>query len=207
MRKPMQLVFFGALALVLASVAAAGDAPAGVAPGDAAPAFTLTDTEGGEHALASYLADGKVVVLEWFNADCPFIKKHHLNHKTMNETYAAVADKGVVWLCVCSSAKGKQGHGQARNRYARSQYEMEFPVLLDEDGAVGRAYGAKTTPHMFVIAPDGTVAYAGAIDDDNSANKLGATNYVSAALAAVLAGKAPAVAEARPYGCSVKYAN
>jgi hypothetical protein len=83
---------------------------------------------------------------------------------------------------------------------------MTVPVLLDEDGAVGRAYGAKTTPHMFVIAPDGKIAYAGAIDDDRTTGALGKTNYVAAALAAVLAGEPVAVPETRPYGCSVKYA-
>ncbi len=148
-----------------------------------------------------------MVVLEWFNPDCPFIKKHHLDHKTMNETFAAVKDQGVVWLAINSGAPGKQGAGLERNRKAVEDYGVPFPVLLDPEGTVGRAYGARTTPHMFVIAADGTVAYAGAIDDDRSADTLGKTNDVAAALAAVLAGKPVATAETRPYGCSVKYAD
>ncbi len=173
-------------------------------PGEKAPDFTLPDTEGVEHTLSAYLADGRTVVLEWFNADCPFIKKHHATHKTMNETFAA-ADSNVVWLCVCSNAPGKQGHGLERNRKAREEYGMDYPVLLDPKGEVGRLYGAKTTPHMFVIDAAGTVAYAGAIDDDRSAAKLGGTNHVAAALAALAAGDTVTVADTRPYGCSVKY--
>jgi len=174
------------------------------APGETAPAFTLTDTDGFEHTLSDYLAAGRTVVLEWFNPDCPFIKKHHIVHRTMNETYAATGDD-VVWLCINSSAPGKQGAGLKRNRKARKEYAMPYPVLLDADGAVGRLYGAKTTPHMFVVTPDGAVAYAGAIDDDRSADRLGGTNHVAAALSAMAAGEAVPVAETRPYGCSVKY--
>lgn len=199
MTRAMKLCLFGALALLLAVPAAA------LAPGDDAPGFVLEDTEGKEHSLASYLADGKVVVLEWFNPDCPFIKKHHATHKTMNETYARFKDQGVVWLAVNSNSPGKQGHGLKRNRQAVIEYDLPFPVLLDEIGVVGRAYGAKTTPHMFVIAGKGVVAYAGAIDDDDSVGTLGGTNHVAAALEAVLAGGTPAVAETDPYGCSVKY--
>ena len=186
------------LTLTLAATALA------VPPGEKAPDFTLPDTEGVEHTLSAYLEDGRTVVLEWFNADCPFIVKHHLTHKTMNETLAA-ADSSVVWLCVCSSAPGKQGHGLERNRKAREDYGMPYPVLLDPEGAVGRQYGAKTTPHMFVIEPGGTVVYNGAIDDLPSPAKLGETNHVAAALAALAAGETVAVAETRPYGCSVKY--
>lgn len=178
---------------------------AGVAPGDEAPTFTLPDTDGTVHSLASYLASGKIVVLEWFNPDCPFIKKHHLHHKTMNETFAAYADRGVVWLAVCSSAAGKEGAGLERNQRAAAEYALPFPLLMDSNGTVGRSYGAKTTPHMFVIKPDGKIAYAGAIDDDRSAGEPGRTNYVVAALDAVLAGRSVPLAETRPYGCSVKY--
>lgn len=188
---------------LLANVAAA---LAGALPGDAAPAFTLTDTEGGEHSLQSYLDEGKTVVLEWFNPDCPFIKKHHLSHKTMDESFAKVKDHGVVWLAINSGAEGKQGHGLERNRKAVAEYEISFPVLLDPTGDVGRAYGAKTTPHMFIVTPDGKVAYNGAIDDDRSAMKLGETNYVLTALHALMKGEAVEPAETQPYGCSVKYA-
>jgi peroxiredoxin len=191
------------ISLVLLFAAAA---VAGLAPGDQAPAFTLTDTEGTEHTLQAYLDEGKTVVIEWFNPDCPFIKKHHANHKTMNETFAGAKDHGVVWLAINSSAPGKQGHGLDRNKKAVEEYEMPFPVLLDESGEVGRAYGAKTTPHMFIIAADGTIAYNGAIDSDRSADKLGDTNYVAVALKEMAAEKKISTAESKPYGCSVKYA-
>jgi len=183
----------------------AAAAMAGLEPGDTAPGFTLMDTEGTEYILQTYLDDGKTVVLEWFNPDCPFIKKHHANHRTMNETFAAVKDEGVVWLAINSGAKGNQGNGLERNQKAVKEYEMPFPVLIDESGEVGRAYGAKTTPHMFIITPEGVVAYNGAIDDDRSASKLGETNYVAAALKEMAAGKKITTAETQPYGCSVKY--
>lgn len=178
---------------------------AGVLPGDAAPDFTLTDTEGKAHKLSDYLADGKTVVLEWFNPDCPFIVKHHKKHKTMNESHAKVKDHGVVWLAINSGAEGKQGHGLERNRKAVKDFGIPFPVLLDPSGEVGRLYGAKTTPHMFIITPEGEVVYNGAIDDDRSADKLGKTNHVLAALHDLMQGDKVKVAETRPYGCSVKY--
>ena len=178
---------------------------AGLEPGDKAPDFTLTDTEGAEYTLQTFLDDGKIVVLEWFNPDCPFIKKHHANHKTMNETFAAVKDDGVIWLAINSGAKGKEGNGLERNRKAVEEYEIPFPVLIDESGEVGRAYGAKTTPHMFIITSDGIVAYNGAIDDDRSAAKLGKTNYVATALTALREGKKVETPETSAYGCSVKY--
>ena len=199
MTRAMKLCLFGALALLLAVPAFA------LVPGDDAPGFTLKDTDGKEHSIASYLAAGKVVVLEWFNPDCPFIIKHHKNHKTMNETYAKFADRGVVWLAINSNAPGKQGHGDKRNRQAVIDYALPFPLLLDENGVVGQAYGAKTTPHMFVIGGKGKVLYAGAIDDDRSAGEPGDVNYVADALEAVLVGKTPKVQETDPYGCSVKY--
>lgn len=178
---------------------------AGVGPGDTAPDFELTDTAGTAHSLAALLKEGRIVVLEWFNPDCPFIKKHHLAHRTMDATYAEFADKNVVWLGINSGAEGKQGAGLERNLKAVEEYAISFPILLDPDGAVGRAYGAKTTPHLFIVTPDGTVAYAGAIDDDNSPGKLGANNYVAAALKALTAGKKPEITETKAYGCSVKY--
>jgi peroxiredoxin len=187
--------------LLLASVAVAG-----LAPGDKAPDFTLTDTEGEEHNLKAYLDEGMTVVLEWFNPDCPFIRKHHANHKTMNQIFAAVKGDGVAWLAINSNAEGKQGYGLKRNRMAIEEFEMTFPVLLDASGEVGRSYGAKTTPHMFIITPDGVVAYNGAIDNDRSANKLGETNYVAKALEELVAGSKVSTPETQPYGCSVKYA-
>jgi peroxiredoxin len=188
-------------------VALALPAVAGVLPGESAPDFTLTDTNGQEQSLSTYLKDGQTVVLEWFNPDCPFIIKHHQNHKTMNESYAKVKDHKVVWLAVNSNAEGKQGSGLERNQKAVKEYEMPFPVLMDPAGKVGRLYGAKTTPHMFVITPDGKVAYNGAIDDNRSADTLGETNHVLSALHNLMQGEAVETAETKPYGCSVKYAD
>ena len=182
-------------------------AASGVAPGDIAPDFTLKDTDGVEHSLARYLADGKIVVLEWFNPDCPFIVKHHKLNRTMNDTFAVLQHKGMVWLAINSGAPGKQGAGLERNRKAHEEYEMPFPLLLDESGVVGRAYGAKTTPHMFVIGKDGKVAYTGAIDNDPSPTQPGERNYVISALRSVMDGRAVPEPSTKPYGCSVKYAN
>ena len=188
-------------------------APAAVTPagpaavGDKAPDFKLTDTDGVEHSLAKYLAEGQVVVLEWFNPDCPFIIKHHKTNRTMDETYATLKHKGVVWLAVNSGAAGKQGAGLERNKKAHEEYRMTFPVLLDENGSVGRAYGAKTTPHMFIVGKDGKLAYSGAIDDNASPTEYGTRNYVISALRGVLDGRAVPEPVTKPYGCSVKYAD
>ncbi|MGQ0720323.1 MAG: thioredoxin family protein [Candidatus Eiseniibacteriota bacterium] len=173
--------------------------------GEAAPDFTLTDLEGKEHHLADYR--GKVVVLEWFNPDCPFVKKHHEKNKTMATTSAEFHDKGVVWLAVNSGAPGKQGHGLDRNKKAAEDYGIAYPILLDESGTVGRLYEAKTTPHMYVIDAAGTLVYRGAIDDNPSPGTLGETNYVSKCVAELLAGGNPKAKETKSYGCSVKYSS
>ncbi len=193
------------LSLAVLVLLTATAALAGVTPGQKAVDFKLTDTAGVEHSLQEYLADGKVVVLEWFNPDCPFIKKHHKRHQTMNTTFAKYAKQGMVWLAINSGAAGKQGAGLERNQRAAKEYGLPFPVLMDPEGKVGKAYGAKTTPHMFVVAPNGKVIYAGAIDNDRSADTPGNTNHLAEALDAVFAGRAVEVAETRPYGCSVKY--
>jgi len=178
----------------------------GVQIGQPAPDFKLSDTDGKSHRLSDYTSKGFAVVLEWFNPDCPFIKKHHLDHTTMNDLYGGVKDQKVVWLAINSSAPGKQGHGLEHNQKARKEYKMPMPVLLDEDGEVGRLYGAKTTPHMFLIGSEGILLYDGAIDD-NKGRELGETNYVTLALKAYLAGETIEVTRTPPYGCSVKYSN
>lgn len=171
--------------------------------GKKAPDFTLVDIDGKTHSLSDYA--GKVVILEWFNPDCPFVKKHHQMHKSMHDTYHAAKEQGAVWLAINSAAPGKQGAGLEYNQEARKNYGIEYPLLLDESGTVGKAYGALTTPHMFVIAADGTLVYQGAIDDSPTTDKLGETNYVLGALEAIKAGKAVGTANTKPYGCSVKY--
>lgn len=175
--------------------------------GQPAPDFTLKDTEGNEYHLADFTKEGKPVVLEWFNPDCPFVQKHHKLTRNMADTYAVAKANGVVWLAINSGAKGKQGSGVERNREAKKAYEIAYPILLDEDGTVGRLYGAKTTPDMFVIDPKGILVYSGAIDDAPNTTALGKTNYVKHALHLMLSNKPVEVAETKSYGCSVKYAD
>ena len=172
-----------------------------------APAFTLTDTNGTEHSLADF--KGKVVVLEWFNHGCPFVKKHYDkgNMQALQKTYT---DKDVVWLAIISSAEGKQGFDtpEGHNKTAKEKGTNTTAILIDADGTVGKAYGAKTTPHMYVIDAEGQLVYQGAIDDKRSTSPddiASSKNYVSAALDAVLAGEAVEVAKTTPYGCGVKY--
>jgi peroxiredoxin len=185
-----------------------GASPAPAAPtavvGAPAPDFELRDTDGREHRLSDYVAQGKTVVLEWFNPECPFVRKHHEKYRTMVDAYAKYRSKDVVWLAINSAAPGKQGYGLERNQEAKRKFGMEYPLLLDESGSVGRSYGAKTTPHMFVISK-GNLVYAGAIDDNPSPGTLGATNHVAKALDEVLAGKPVQTAQTKSYGCSVKY--
>lgn len=200
----------GAIAIAaLAFLSAESPARAATQSGAAAPAFTAVDDTGRAHSLAQYR--GKTVVLEWTNNGCPYVKKHY-DTRNMQTLQREAAAQGVVWLSVISSAPGKQGHVTPEQSRALTQSRGAAPtaVLLDPDGALGRLYGARTTPHMFVITPTGVLAYQGAIDDRNSADHAtvqGARNYVREALAAVAAGRAPAVAATQPYGCSVKYAS
>jgi peroxiredoxin len=200
----MKRVTFVAAALVV--VAAAGARPAAVV-GEPAPAFTLTDTNGRTRSL--HALEGSTVVLEWWNYECPFVGKHY-GSGNMQKLQKEWTAKGVVWLTISSSAPGKQGYVDAAkaNAWMKDKGAAPTAVLLDHDGKVGRAYGAKTTPHMFVIDPKGTVVYAGGIDDKPSTDQADiatAKNFVSAALAEVMAGRPVTMAVSQPYGCSVKY--
>jgi len=172
--------------------------------GEAAPDFTLKDTAGKEHHLADLTKAGKVVVLEWFNPDCPVSKAYHTGDNVMTKLAAELAGRDVVWMAINSGAAGKEGAGLERNQKAVTEYSIAYPILIDESGSVGRMYGAKTTPHMFVIGKDGKLQYAGAIDD-SSGRGAGKTNYVREAVSALLAGKDVAVKESKSFGCSVKY--
>jgi hypothetical protein len=178
-------------------------------PGEPAPGFSTVDAQGKTHALSDY--QGKWLVLEWFNKDCPYVKKHYLGSDNMQKTQAAAIEKGATWLSVISSAPGKQGYlepADAITVAAEYRSAASAPFLLDPSGDMGRAYGAKTTPHIFIINPEGVVVYAGAIDSDDSANPAsipGATNYALAALDEAMAGKPVTVAASQAYGCSVKY--
>ncbi|HPI36437.1 MAG TPA: thioredoxin family protein [Ignavibacteriaceae bacterium] len=172
-----------------------------------APKFTLKDSNGKEHSLNDF--EGKYVVLEWINFDCPFVKKHY-NSDNMQTLQKEYVGKDVVWLLICSSAEGKQGHfsNNEINKRLKALGANATAYLIDEDGKVGKKYGAKTTPHMFVINPEGKLIYAGAIDDKPSTDVDDideAVNYVREALNASLAGNAVKVKTSTPYGCSVKY--
>ncbi len=171
--------------------------------GEAAPTFTLTDTEGKTYSLDSHA--GKIVVLEWFNPTCPFIVKQHQVNKTITDMAKTYSAKGVVFYAINSGAAGQDGSGVEINAKAKKDWGLEYPILLDESGATGKAYGAKNTPLMVVIGTDGKVAYWGAIDDDSSAKTPGKTNYVAKALDELLAGKPVTTKESKPYGCAVKY--
>ena len=181
----------------------------GVTAGEKAPMFTLKDTEGKEHSLKDVLAkeSTKAVVIEWFNPDCPFVKKHHEANKTMKDLAKKYAEQGVVWMAINSGAEGLEGAGVDRNKKAIEEYGIAYPVLMDMSGKIGREYGAKRTPEMYIVSKDGTIVYHGAIDSDRSARNLGEENYVEDALKAHLAGETVATQRTQAYGCTVKYRN
>jgi len=175
--------------------------------GQTAPAFTLTDITGKTHGLADF--KGKTVVLEWVNPECPFVEKHYESGNLPSLQKAAAAD-GVVWLLINSGKKGAQGDFSPAQvaKWSKEVGGAQAAYLRDQDGKVGKLYGAKTTPHMFVINKDGVLVYDGAIDSIRSTDKddiKRATNYVTGALAALKAGKAIEPSMTKPYGCSVKY--
>ena len=185
-----------ALAVMLPVVALAADT---AQVGKPAPAFTLKDEAGKEHSLSQY--KGKVVVLEWTNPGCPFVQRHY-TADTMQKTFTGLDAKKVVWLAVDSTASNTPEKSAAWKKTEGFAY----PVLQDASGTVGKAYAAKTTPHMYVIDEQGVVRYAGAIDDDPRGNKKeGTTNHVKTAVEALLGGKPVPASTTEPYGCSVKY--
>lgn len=178
-----------------------------VKPNTTAPDFKLNDMNGKEHKLSDF--KGKWVVMEWFNKDCPFVKKHY-GSNNMQNLQKIYTDKGVVWLTIYSSAKGNQGYEEAKDALTtqKSLKGNQSFLLADHSGTVGKLYGAQTTPHMFVISPESKVVYTGAIDDNNSPDPqvlAKSKNYVAAALEAGMNNKPVAIAHAKPYGCSVKY--
>lgn len=173
----------------------------------AAPDFVLTDVNGNTHKLSDY--KGKIVVLEWINFDCPYVKKHY-NSNNMQTLQDKYTKQGVVWLAICSSAPGKQGNlpkDEILNRI--KEHNAKFNAyLIDEYGKIGKTYGAKTTPHMFIIDKSGNLVYAGGIDDKPSkeiSDVKDAKNFVSKALDELLNNKSVSEQSSQPYGCSVKY--
>ena len=170
--------------------------------GKTAPEFELTNYDGGIISLSDY--KGRIVVLEWLNYECPFVKYHYEKAKTMTTLANEYKDKNVVWLAINST-----GHLVVeKNKEFAVKYEVGYPILDDSSGKTGRAYGAKTTPHMFIIDTQGKIAYSGAIDNSPQGRKTdGVINYVDKALAELIDGKPISIANTSPYGCSVKYAD
>ena len=196
--------------LVTAALALAANTAFAVATvGQPAPAFTVQDSSGKTVSLADF--KGKHVVLEWVNPGCPYVVKHY-GSANMQGTQKDATTKGVVWLAVNSTSAD---HGDYKAPAAMAQWMQGHKAaasatLMDADGKVGRAYGARTTPHLYIVDPKGLLVYAGGIDNKPSSNPAdipGATNHVKVALGEALAGKAISQATTRPYGCSVKYSS
>jgi peroxiredoxin len=201
--------FLAAVVTAIALVAAPTHAADVAKVGAPAPAFTATDLSGKSRSLSEF--KGKYVVLEWHNQGCPFVKKHY-SSGNMQKLQSELTAKGAVWLSIISSAPGKQGFvtPDEEKAYLTEQKAKPTEVLFDPDGTVGKAYGAKTTPHMYVIDDKGVLIYAGAIDDNPSSEATDAAtarNYVRAAFDEASAGKPVTTASTAPYGCSVKYKN
>ncbi|MEH6757905.1 MAG: thioredoxin family protein [Parasphingorhabdus sp.] len=204
-------MLFKSTAVSITAIAALGIAmPLAAAQkiGAVAQDFKLTDIYGKTVQLSQFR--GKTVVLEWHNPGCPFVTKHY-SSGNMQATQAAARKQGVIWLTINSGAKGKQGYmnGKESQALVKKQGINSDHYLLDSKGVVGKAYSARTTPHMYIIDDSGKLVYQGGIDDKPTANIADikdARNHVTAALAELKAGKAISVAQSRPYGCSVKYA-
>jgi peroxiredoxin len=197
-----------AAAVALGSTLLIG-APAHAAPavGQKAPDFVAMDTRGKQHQLSDFA--GKYVVLEWTNPGCPFVRKHY-GSGNMPATQKAATAKGVVWLAINSTERAASDYLQpaALDSWMKTQSAAPTAVLMDEDGTIGQAYGARTTPHIFIIDPKGTLVYAGGIDSIPSSRPddiKAATNYVNQALGEAFGGRPISAAATRPYGCSIKY--
>ena len=197
------------VSLISASLSflAVSAASAAATVGQPAPAFALTDTNGKAVNLADY--KGKTVVLEWHNPECPFVKKHY-DSSNMQGLQSKYTKDGVVWLAVSSTEPGHQDYKKpdVMNGILKTSKASPTAYLMDDSGTTGKSYGAKTTPHMYIINAQGTLVYAGGIDDKRSSNVADvktAKNFVAAALNEIKAGKPVSVATSTPYGCSVKY--
>ncbi len=197
-------LFFAAVIAFVAGALYASDVPP---VGSAAPDFSLTDAKGKTHSLSEY--KGKYVVLEWFNPECPFVKKHYGggNMQKLQEQYTG---KGVAWLTIDSNAPGTEGNlsPEQAEKVAGAWKTKQTALLLDPEGKAGRAYGAKNTPNMVIINPEGKIVYEGAIDSKATPNPgdiPSSTNYVKVALDESLSGKPVSNPTTKPYGCSVKY--
>ncbi len=197
----MRKLLIGVASVLLAFSAQAAEV------GAPAPDFALKDLDGKTVKLADY--KGKVVVLEWFNPECPFVKASHTKGSLV-DTAKKLTGKGVVWLAINSASPGKQGYGADKNKEGKKTFGLEHPILLDEAGTVGHAYGATNTPHMFVIDKTGKLVYRGAIDnspDGEGQAPVGGklVNFVESAVDELAAGRPIKTADTKAYGCGVKY--
>ncbi|MDT3738534.1 MAG: thioredoxin family protein [Candidatus Kapabacteria bacterium] len=203
----LRSIFFGLLLLAVTFLSAATQPAKESGIGSEVPDFSLKDVNGKIHNLIDY--KGKYVVLEWTNFDCPFVKKHY-GSGNMKKLQKEFTEQGVIWLSICSSAPGKQGNFDAaeiKKRISDSKANMS-EYLIDEEGMVGKLFGARTTPHLFIINPDGKLIYQGGIDDTKSTNQAdipNSKNFVKAALDESLSGKPVTISTTQPYGCPVKY--
>ncbi len=196
-----RLLILGSLAIV-ACTSSAKDP--GIEVGTIAPAFELVDLDGKTRQLSDYV--GKTVVLEWFNPGCPYVIDTHTEGGALYGAAKKHMDAGVVWLAINSGAAGKQGHDPDESRKAKADWGLEHPILLDPDGSVGKVYGARTTPHMYVIDPTGVLQYEGAVDNQPMRQATGdRISYLEQAVRDVVAGKKAGTPRTRPYGCSVQY--
>lgn len=174
--------------------------------GKPAPDFTLTTLDGETVKLSDHR--GKTVVLEWFNPDCPFVNQAHLKGSLKGLAKRHASD-GVVWIAINSNAEGKQGHDPDRNREGRTRFGIDYPIAFDRDGRVGRAYDAERTPQMYVVAPDGTLVYRGALDNSSGGDLEDldeVKNYVDMAIEDIAEKRPVREPETKAWGCSVKYA-
>jgi peroxiredoxin len=187
------------LALLACATASAVDAAtSGLEVGQTVPEFAVADETGARHTLSGYR--GKVVVLEWTNPECPYVARHY-SRDTMEKLARSYGGRGVVWLAVNST----YSNAPADTQKWKQEQGFEYATLQDASGELGKRFGARTTPHMFIIDAQGVLRYEGAIDDDPRGRKQDARNFVDTGLGAVLAGGAPEPSSTQPYGCSVKY--
>jgi hypothetical protein len=207
MMKNIKLLSVLFVAALVAINMTAEDERTGAVVGELAPAFAVADAYGNTHSISDY--EGQFIILEWLNHDCPFVRKHYDggNMQRLQEKYT---DKGVVWLSVISSVPGTQGYLEPDEAQEITKEKNASPtaVLLDTNSAMGRSYDARVTPQMYIIGPDGTLLYNGAIDDRPTARPAdldGAFNYVEAAMTSALNGEEIEITTNTPYGCTVKY--
>lgn len=213
---------FAGLSIAVAAIAAAAltpaatanqqdgaKAPQGVTIGQPAPDFTLTDMKGKEHSLSKYTREGKTVVLYWWSPDCPYVVKHYPKEgvATTNKLVEDFKDKNVVFLAINSAHTGHGYGNRARVQERMEEWKVQYPILVDAEGTIGKMYDAKRTPEMYVICKGGILRYHGALDNDSSARGIGELNYVRQALNEVLAGSEVSVPTTRAYGCTIKYKN